>query len=288
MAPPRSGPSRKRESGDSLQTYMTEIASSEPLSRAKEKELALRIREGDSLAKQELVEANLGFVITIAGPYQNRGLPFDDLISSGNLGLVIAAARFDPDRGYKFITYAVWWIRQSICWALSQQTRTIRLPANQISMLSRIADHTALYEHTHGSSPSGEETAQAMNMSDSRLRETLSAAKRPLSLDRPVFDGDGDWSSYLADADQEPPDTELMRNSLKQQIGVALARLADRERTVLRMYFGLNDGERMTLNEIGLQFGICRERVRQIKAGALAKLRRWAPSRELLLYLREA
>ena len=285
MAPPHSGPSRKKDSGDSLQTYLTEIASSQPLSGAEEKELALRIREGDSLARQELIEANLRFVITIARPYQNRGLPFDDLISAGNLGLVTAAGRFDPDKGYKFITYAVWWIRQSIVWALSQQTRTIRIPANRISMLSRIVNYTTLYENEHGSSPTGEETAQAMNISDSLLRDTLAAARRPLSLDKPVFPDGDDRSGFVADANQEPPDAEMMRNSLKQQIGVALTRLADREQTVLRLYFGLNAGERMTLNEIGDQFGICRERVRQIKAGALAKLRRWTRSHELLVYL---
>jgi RNA polymerase primary sigma factor len=288
MAPPRSGPSSKRESGDSLQTYMTEIASSQPLSGAKEKELALRVRKGDALAKHELVEANLRFVITVARPYQHRGLPLDDLISAGNLGLVIAADRFDPDKGYKFITYAVWWIRQSICWAVSQQTRTIRLPANRICMLGKIADYTTLYEHEHGSSPSGEETARAMNISDSFLTDTLASAKRPLSLDKPVFADGDDRSGFVADTNQESPDTVLMQNSLKQQIGVALDRLADRERTVLKMYFGLNDGERMTLNEIGNQFGICRERVRQIKAGALVKLRKWTRSRELLLYLGDA
>jgi len=263
----------------SLQTYFDEIGNSQPLSREKEAELAERIAAGDERAREELAEANLLFVVTVAKKYRNRGLSFPELISAGNVGLMTAVDRFDATRGFKFISYAVWWIRQAIQQALAEDSRTVRLPINRISLLHKIARMRQQLGEANGGEPPDEEIAAALDLSVSEVRDTMLSGRRSVSLDRAAFDEDEDSTllKRLADPDQESPDEIITRSSSQQQLEAVLGDLDEREHSIVRSYFGLDGSEPMTLEQIGDRMGLTRERIRQLKERAFSKLRH--PSR---------
>jgi RNA polymerase primary sigma factor len=263
----------------SLQTYFNEIGNSQPLSREKEAELAGRIADGDERAREELAEANLLFVVTVAKKYRNRGMSFSELISAGNVGLMTAVDRFDAARGFKFISYAVWWIRQAIQQALAEDSRTVRLPINRISLLRKIARAKQQLGEANGGEPHDEEIANALDLSITEVRDTLLSARRTVSLDGAVFDEDEDSTllKRLADPDQELPDEIITRSSSQKQLEMVLDGLDEREHTIVRCYFGLDGSEPMTLEQIGQRMGVTRERIRQLKERAFTKLRH--PSR---------
>ena len=263
----------------SLQTYFNEIASSQPLSREKEAELAERIAAGDDRAREELAEANLLFVVTVAKQSRNRGLSFSELISAGNLGLMTAVDRFDATRGYKFISYAVWWIRQAIQQALAEDSRTVRLPLNRLNLLRKIARTAQQLGNANEGEPHDEEIADALELSITEVRDTVLSGRRAVSLDRAVFDEDEDTTllKRLADSDQESPDECITRSSSQKQLENVLEGLDIREHEIIQLYFGLDGAEPMTLEQIGDRMGLTRERIRQLKERAFGKLRH--PSR---------
>ncbi len=270
---------------DSLHRYLEDVASSTPLSAAEEVSLAQRIKKGDLDARAKLIEANLRFVITVAREYQNQGVPLVDLISAGNVGLITAAERFDETRGFKFISYAVWWIRQSVLQTLAEHSRVVRLPLNRVDLLRRIARYTNSRQQETSSRPREEEVAKELGISVEQVVETLSSGQRVLSLDAKF--GDEDENSLLEvmpDDNTESPDKMLLENSLTAEIREALDSLDDREKEVIRLYFGLSGQAEMTLEEIGLRFKLTRERVRQIKEKALRKLRHPTRGRRLIPY----
>ena len=270
---------------DSLHRYLEDVASSQPLSAAEEVALAKRIKKGDLEARAKLVEANLRFVITVAREYQNQGVPLVDLISAGNIGLIVAAERFDETRGFKFISYAVWWIRQSILQTLAEHSRVVRLPLNRVDLLRRIARYTNSKQQETSAKPKEEEIAEELGITVEQVVDTLSTGQRVLSLDATF--GDDDENSLLeimADDNQESPDEMMLKNSLEYEIHAALDTLDDREKEVIRLYFGLSGEPEMTLEEIGLQFHLTRERVRQIKEKALRKLRHPTRGRKLISF----
>jgi len=261
-----------------LRSYFDDIATSEPLTREREVELSARIKQGDMSARDELVQANLRFVIDVAKHYQNRGLTLADLIGAGNLGLMTAAERFDGTRGYKFISYAVWWIRQSIIQTLAEHVRTVRLPLNKVNLLKDIskASHR-LGQGRHGE-PDMDEIAAEMNMPTDVVTDAVLSARPVSSLDE-VFEDDDKRSllNLLADTTQESPDASIIRDSAREQLESVLGGLEAREQRIIRLYFGLDGKEALTLEEIGSLIGVTRERVRQIKERALSRLRH--PSR---------
>ncbi len=263
----------------SLQTYFQEIGNSQPLSREKEAELAERIAAGDGRAREELAEANLLFVVTVAKKYRNRGMSFSELISAGNVGLMTAVDRFDATRGFKFISYAVWWIRQSIQQALAEDSRTVRLPINRISLLHKIARTRQQLGDANEGEPRDEEIAAALDLSITEVRDTMLSGRRAVSLDRAVFDEDEDSTllKRLADDDQEQPDEIITRSSSQKQLEMVLNDLDEREHSIVQSYFGLDGSEPMTLEQIGNRMGLTRERIRQLKERAFSKLRH--PSR---------
>tara|TARA_Y100000588_G_scaffold277056_1_gene293520 strand:- start:2695 stop:3558 length:864 start_codon:yes stop_codon:yes gene_type:complete len=270
---------------DSLHRYLEDVASSQPLSAAEEVSLAQQIKKGDHEARAKLVEANLRFVITVAREYQNQGVPLVDLISAGNIGLIVAAERFDETKGFKFISYAVWWIRQSILQTLAEQSRVVRLPLNRVDLLRRIARYTNSKQQETSSKPQEEEIAEELGITVEQVVDTLSRGQRVLSLDATF--GDDDENSLLeiiADDNQAPPDEMMLKNSLEYEIHAALDTLDDREKEVIKLYFGLSSEPEMTLEEIGLQFHLTRERVRQIKEKALRKLRHPTRGRKLISF----
>ena len=262
-----------------LQTYFNEIGSSQPLSREKEAEVAQRIAAGDERAREELAEANLLFVVTVAKKYRNRGMSFSELISAGNLGLMTAVDRFDASRGFKFISYAVWWIRQAIQQALAEDSRTVRLPTNRISLLRKIARTRQQLGDANEGEPHDEEIADALELSITEVRDTLLSGRRAVSLDRAAFDDDEDSTLFkrLADPDQEQPDEIITRSSSQKQLEMVLKGLDAREHEIVQLYFGLDGSEPMTLEQIGHRMGVTRERIRQLKERAFSKLRH--PSR---------
>ena len=270
---------------DSLHRYLEDVASSTPLSAAEEVSLAQRIKKGDLDARAKLIEANLRFVITVAREYQNQGVPLVDLISAGNVGLITAAERFDETRGFKFISYAVWWIRQSVLQTHAEHSRGVRLPLNRVDLLRRIARYTNSRQQETSSRPHEEEVAKELGISVEQVVETLSSGQRVLSLDAKF--GDEDENSLLEvmpDDNTESPDKMLLENSLTAEIREALDSLDDREKEVIRLYFGLSGQAEMTLEEIGLRYKLTRERVRQIKEKALRKLRHPTRGRRLIPY----
>lgn len=270
---------------DSLHRYLEDVASSQPLSAAEEVSLAKRIKKGDLEARAKLIEANLRFVITVAREYQNQGVPLVDLISAGNVGLIVAAERFDETRGFKFISYAVWWIRQSILQTLAEHSRVVRLPLNRVDLLRRIARYTNSKQQETSAKPKEEEIAEELGITVEQVIDTLSTGQHVLSLDATF--GDDDENSLLeimADDNQESPDEMMLQNSLEYEIHAALDTLDDREKEVIRLYFGLSGDSEMTLEEIGLQFHLTRERVRQIKEKALGKLRHPTRGRKLISF----
>jgi RNA polymerase primary sigma factor len=270
---------------DSLHRYLEDVASSTPLSAAEEVTLAQRIKKGDEEARAQLIEANLRFVITVARDYQNQGVPLVDLISAGNVGLITAAERFDETRGFKFISYAVWWIRQAVLQTLAEHSRVVRLPLNRVDLLRRISRYTNSRQQETSTRPEPEEIAEELGITVEQVRDTLSTGQRVLSLDAKF--GDNEENSLLEvmpDDNTESPDKMLLENSLTHEIREALGSLDDREQEVIRLYFGLTGQAEMTLEEIGLRFKLTRERIRQIKEKALRKLRHPTRGKRLIPY----
>ena len=263
---------------DSLGSYLAEIAHSKPLSAAEEVDLARKIKQGDEDARNRLVEANLRFVVSVAKEYQNRGVPLADLISAGNMGLITAAERFDENKGFKFISYAVWWIRQAILQTLAEQSRTVRLPLNKIGLLYKISKASRALQQERSDDPNPDEIARELDVSVEEVKETLMCGRSVRSLDA-TFKEEEDHSllDVLPDERQESPENQVMRGFLRGQVDSVLQSLVGREAEILRLYFGLDGEEPMTLDQIGARFGLTRERVRQIKEKALHRLRH--PSR---------
>ena len=261
-----------------LRAYFDDISDSVPLSREREVELAARITDGDMEARDELVQANLRFVIDVAKNYQNRGLSFADLISAGNLGLMTAAERFDGTRGYKFISYAVWWIRQSILQTIAEHVRTVRLPLNKLSLLKDISKASRRLGQGREEEPDVQEIAEELDLPEDVVTEAILSARPVSSLDG-AFEDDDKRSllNVLADSTQKAPDTDVMRDSARGQLEGVLESLDAREQKIIRLYFGLDGKEALTLEQIGSLIGVTRERVRQIKERALGRLRH--PSR---------
>lgn len=261
-----------RESA-SLDKYLQEIGREELITVEEEVELAQRIRRGDRRALEKLTRANLRFVVSVAKQYQNQGLSLPDLINEGNLGLIKAAEKFDETRGFKFISYAVWWIRQSILQALAEQARIVRLPLNQVGSLNKISKAFSRFEQENERRPSAEELAESLDLPVDRVVDTMKVSGRHVSVDAPFADGDDNsLLDVLENADSPVADRSLIDESLSQEVERALGQLSERERKVVKMFFGI-DGHEMTLEEIGIKMGLTRERVRQIKEKALRKLR---------------
>jgi RNA polymerase primary sigma factor len=271
---------------ESLDKYLTEIAKVDLITSDMEAELARKIREGDALALEKLTKANLRFVVSVAKQYQNRGLSLNDLINEGNLGLIKAGQRFDETRGFKFISYAVWWIRQSIMQALAEQSRIVRLPLNRVGSLTKISKTLSELEQRFQREPSAEELAEALDVTVDSVNDNLSLYGRQVSVDAPFKTGEeGSLLDVMTDENNSSPDDQLMTESLKQEISQALLTLSARESEVLVLFYGLNGEKAMTLEEIGEKFSLTRERVRQIKEKATTHLRRSFSSRRLIPYL---
>ncbi len=273
-----------RESA-SLDKYLQEIGKEELISVEEEVELAQRIKKGDQEALEKLTKANLRFVVSVAKQYQNQGLSLPDLINEGNLGLIKAAEKFDETRGFKFISYAVWWIRQSILQALAEQSRIVRLPLNQVGSLNKINKAFARFEQEHERTPSAEELANELELPKEKVTDTLRVAGRHISVDAPFADGeDNSLLDVLVNTDSPNADRGLINESLATEVERALEILTDRERDIIRYFFGIGCSE-MTLEEIGEKFDLTRERVRQIKEKAIRKLRQSSRSSTLKSYL---
>ena len=261
-----------------LRLYFDDIAESTPLSREREVELAERIKNGDMRARDEMIRANLRFVVDVAKKYQNRGLSLSDLISAGNLGLITAADRFDGTKGYKFISYAVWWIRQSILQTLAEHVRTVRLPLNKVSLLKDISKASRKLGQDREGGPDVEEIAQELDVPAEEILETILSARSVCSLDESFTDDDErSLLNTLPDQSLEAPDADVLRESARVQLENALNTLDERELRIIRLYFGLDGNEALTLEEIGDMMNLTRERIRQLKERALSKLRH--PSR---------
>lgn len=274
-----------RES-QSLDKYLQEIGKVELITAEVEVDLAKRIREGDQAALEKLTKANLRFVVSVAKQYQNNGLTLGDLINEGNLGLIKAAKRFDEKRGFKFISYAVWWIRQSIMQALAEQSRIVRLPLNRVGSLSKISKTFSDLEQKFQREPSTEEVAAVIGVTVEEVQSNLKVSGRHVSMDAPFAQGEeNSLLDVLVDTNESTPDAALMIDSLTQEVQRALSTLTAREADVLGLYFGLNNNSAMTLEEIGEKFNLTRERVRQIKEKATRRLRHTSRSRTLKSYL---
>ncbi len=276
-----------RESA-SLDKYLQEIGKEELITVEEEVELAQQIKKGDRDALEKLTRANLRFVVSVAKQYQNQGLSLPDLINEGNLGLIKAAEKFDETRGFKFISYAVWWIRQSILQALAEQSRIVRLPLNQVGSLNKINKAFSKFEQEFERQPSPEELAELLELPKEKVSDTLRVSGRHVSVDAPFSQSDNDKSSLLdviSNDEQPTPDDDLMSNSLQNDIESSLATLTEREAEVIRLYFGINSEYSATLEEIGEMLSLTRERVRQIKEKALVRLRHSSRSKNLKVYL---
>ena len=273
-----------RESA-SLDKYLQEIGKEELISVDEEVELAQRIRKGDQEALEKLTKANLRFVVSVAKQYQNQGLSLPDLINEGNLGLIKAAEKFDETRGFKFISYAVWWIRQSILQALAEQSRIVRLPLNQVGSLNKINKAFARFEQEHERTPSADELANELELPKEKVTDTLRVAGRHISVDAPFADGeDNSLLDVLVNTDSPNADRGLINESLATEVDRALETLTERERDIIKYFFGIGCSE-MTLEEIGEKFDLTRERVRQIKEKAIRRLRHSSRSKLLKSYL---
>ncbi|MFN2128102.1 MAG: RNA polymerase sigma factor RpoD/SigA [Anaerolineales bacterium] len=270
----------------SLDKYLQEIGEVPLLTPQEEIDLARQIKEGNQISLEKLTKANLRFVVSVAKQYQNQGLSLGDLINEGNLGLIKAAKRFDETRGFKFISYAVWWIRQSILQALAEQSRVVRLPLNRVGALNKIGKAYSALEQEFEREPSASEIADQLDMTDFEVADTLKISGRHLSMDAPFSNSE---DNRLLDVIQNdhlpPPDDDLMDESLRVEIDRALATLTKREAEVVRLYFGLGQEHPLTLEEIGERFNLTRERVRQIKEKAIRRLRHTSRSRALRAFL---
>jgi len=274
------------ESNRSLSRYLEEIGDFEPLNPDREVELAIKIKKDDHSALEELVKANLRFVVSVAKDYQGQGLPLTDLINEGNLGLIKAAGRFDETRGFKFISYAVWWIRQSILQALAEHSRIVRLPLNRVGTISKITKTAEKLEAEIERSPNEKEIGRQLNMTSDEVIDAMRISRRHQSLKAPFRDGDkNSLIDIIQDDNQIAPDAPLMNDSLKDEIRNSLDTLKDREKMVIKMYFGIERDYALTLNEIGEEFNLTRERVRQIKEKAIRRLRHRSRSKTLRNYL---
>jgi len=276
----------KNRANQSLDKYLQEIGETPLLTPEEEIELSQRIKKGDEGALQRLIKSNLLFVVSIAKLYQNKGLSLGDLINEGNLGLVKAAIRFDETRGFKFISYAVWWIRQGILQALAEQPRVVRIPMNRVNGLSKIGKAYSVLEQEFEREPSTTEIAEQLDMTDNEVEDTLRISGRHFSMDSPFRDRQDNSLLDVIPNDHQPlPDFELMNGSLKVEIDRALATLTKREAQILRLYYGLGYEHPMTLEEIGERFNLTRERIRQIKEKALQRLRHASRSKALRKFL---
>ena len=276
-----------RES-QSLDRYLQEIGKVDLITADQEIELAIKIRNGDQVALETLTKANLRFVVSVAKQFQNKGLPLSDLINEGNIGLIKAAKKFDETRGFKFISYAVWWIKQSIMQAIADQSRMVRLPLNRVGALTKISKIASVLEQEFERTPSTEEIAKELEMDVNDVAYALKVSGRHVSVDAPFSQSDNDKSSLLdviSNNEQPEPDYDLMTNSLKNDIESSLGSLTEREAEVIRLYFGINSEYSATLEEIGEMLNLTRERVRQIKEKALGRLRHSSRSKNLKVYL---
>lgn len=270
----------------SLDKYLQEIGKVELITADEEVELAQRIRQGDKVALEKLTKANLRFVVSVSKQYQNQGLSLPDLINEGNLGLIKAARRFDETRGFKFISYAVWWIRQSILQALAEQSRIVRLPLNKIGSINKINKTYAKLEQEFEREPNAKEIAEVLDITEAEVKESMKNAGRHVSMDAPlVQDEDNNMYDVLKSDEVVTPETQLLYESLRKEIDRAISTLTQREADVVRLYFGLNGSHPMTLEEIGEKFDLTRERVRQIKEKAIRRLKHTSRSKILKSYL---
>jgi RNA polymerase primary sigma factor len=270
----------------SLDKYLQEIGKVDLITAEEEVELAQKIKAGSQIALEKLTKANLRFVVSVAKQYQNQGLTLPDLINEGNLGLIKAAQRFDETRGFKFISYAVWWIRQSILQALAEQSRIVRLPLNKIGSINKINKTYAFLEQSHERPPSAEEIAKELDMTINDVKESMKNSGRHVSMDAPLVEGeDSNLYDVLRSGESPNPDRELLHESLRTEIERALETLTPREADVIRLYFGLGNQHPMTLEEIGETFDLTRERVRQIKEKAIRRLKHTSRSKILKTYL---
>ncbi len=270
----------------SLDKYLQDISKIQLITADEEVELAQRIRLGDQQALDKLTTANLRFVVSVAKQYQNQGLTLPDLINEGNAGLVKAAKRFDETRGFKFISYAVWWIRQAILQALAEQSRIVRLPLNKIGSINKINKAYAFLEQTHERAPSAEEIASTLELTLSDVKQSMKISGRHVSMDAPLQEGETSTLYDVVNMNESPgPDVNLMKDSLNIEIDRALNMLSDKEAEVIRHYYGINDKQAMSLEEIGEIFGLTRERVRQIKEKGIRRLRHASKSKVLKTYL---
>ncbi len=273
-----------RESA-SLDKYLQEIGKEELITVEEEVELAQRIKKGDQKALEKLTKANLRFVVSVAKQYQNQGLSLPDLINEGNLGLIKAAEKFDETRGFKFISYAVWWIRQSILQALAEQSRIVRLPLNQVGSLNKINKAYSRFEQENERKPSAEELSTVLDLPAEKISDTLRVSGRHISVDAPFVEGEANsLLDVLINDDSPNADHALINESLSREIDRALATLTEREQDIIKLFFGIACSE-MTLEEIGEKFGLTRERVRQIKEKAIRRLRHTSRSKLLKTYL---
>ncbi len=270
----------------SLEKYLHEIGKEELLTIDEEVELGKRIKKGDEKALEQLVMANLRFVVSVAKQYQNRGLSLPDLINEGNLGLIKAASRFDETRGFRFISYAVWWVRQAILQALAEQSRIVRLPLNKIGLVNKVNRAFNNLEQKHQRDPTLDELAELVESSVEMIEDAMSFSNFHISIDAPLHDDESEtMHDVLLNENSPSPDAELIVDSLRQEIERTLSTLSHREAEILRYYFGLNECPHYTLEEIGSEFGLTRERVRQIKEKAIKKLRNQYHNRLLKAYL---
>jgi RNA polymerase primary sigma factor len=281
-----SPPKKITVDSESLDQYLREIGAYPLIGRDDEAQLAQQIRLGDGNALERLVRANLRFVVSVAKKYQNQGVSLADLINEGNIGLIRAAQKFDETKGIKFISYAVWWIRQAILQALAEQSRIVRVPLSRAGTLHRIGKRSSTLTQELGREPTIDEIAEELDLPQDEIKHTLAMAQTHLSLDAPLVPGEeGQLLDYLSDHASPGPDEELYTRALSRSIDEALATLSEREAKVLRLYFGLGDSEPLTLEQIGEQFEITRERVRQIKERALLRLRHQSRARFLETFL---
>ena len=275
-----------RES-QSLDKYLQDIGKEELITAEEEVELARKIRTGDQKSLEKLTRANLRFVVSVAKQYQNQGLTLPDLINEGNLGLIKAAQKFDETRGFKFISYAVWWIRQSILQALAEQARIVRLPLNQVGSLNKINKAFSRLEQEFERQPSAEELAEALEVPEDKIKESLSVSGRHVSMDAPLSSAEdgGTLMDVMANPDSPKADHALMAESLQREIERSLSTLTDKEREIIRLFFGIGMNHGLTLEEIGAKFNLTRERVRQIKEKAIRRLRHTSRNKLLKAYL---
>ena len=274
-----------RESA-SLDKYLQEIGREELITAEEEVILAVKIRAGDQAALEKLTKSNLRFVVSVAKQYQNQGLSLPDLINEGNLGLIKAAKRFDETRGFKFISYAVWWIRQSILQALAEQSRIVRLPLNQVGSLNKINKAYSRLEQQFEREPSAEELSEILELPQDKVADTMRVSGRHVSMDAPFVNGEeNSLLDVLVNHDSPRADNELMNESLQREIERSLSTLTERERDVVRLFFGIGINHGLTLEEIGAKFDLTRERVRQIKEKAIRRLRHNSRSKLLKTYL---